>query len=143
MGLHSLVSELRMRMRRGRINPLLVRGRGRRLVLHTSFRDRAKVIRTRAWMGHLVKQADDMLFLPTAWACETRFPSETGILGFRGSVLPITSGTGSDIVYSSTPQCGSWACETGLPSETGVRVRGTSISPKVLHMRLLLHRQAR
>ena len=40
---------LRMLVRRGRISLLLVRGRGRRFLLHTSFRTRAK-------MEHLVKQ---------------------------------------------------------------------------------------
>ena len=48
-----------------------------------------------------------MLFLSTAWAYERRLPPETEILGFQSSVLLVTSGTGSDTVYSSTPQCGS------------------------------------
>ena len=40
---------VRMLVRRGRIDLLLVRGRGRRLLLHTSFRTKARI-------GHLVKQ---------------------------------------------------------------------------------------
>ena len=44
-----------------------------------------------------------MLFLSIAWACEKGLAPESGIPRFRGSVLPVTSGTGSDIVYSSTP----------------------------------------
>ena len=41
--------EVRVLVARGRINLLLVRGRGRRLLLHTSFRTRARI-------GHLVSQ---------------------------------------------------------------------------------------
>ena len=40
---------MRVSVARGRISLLLIRGRGKRLLLHTSFR-------TRARMGHLVKQ---------------------------------------------------------------------------------------
>ena len=47
-----------------------------------------------------------MLFMSTTWACETGLPSKTRIPGFRDSVLPVTSGTGSDIIYSSTPSAG-------------------------------------
>ena len=38
---------------------------------------------------------------------EEGLPLETGIPGFRDSVVPISCGTGADTVYSSTPKYGS------------------------------------
>ena len=48
-----------------------------------------------------------MLFLLIVWTYETGLPPEARIPGFRGSALPVISGTGKDTVYSSTPQYGS------------------------------------
>ena len=39
-----------------RVNLLLVRERGRRLLLHKDFRNRAEVIRAKAKIEHLVRQ---------------------------------------------------------------------------------------
>ena len=47
-----------------------------------------------------------MLFMLIAWTYETGLPPEAGILGFRGSALPVISGIGADTMYSSTPQYG-------------------------------------
>ena len=48
---------MRVLVARGRrVNLLLVRERGRRLLLHKDFRNRAEVIRAEAKMGHLVRQ---------------------------------------------------------------------------------------
>ena len=43
-----------------------------------------------------------MLPLPAAWTHEEGLPSETGILGFWDSTVPISGRTGEDTVYSST-----------------------------------------
>ena len=43
-----------------------------------------------------------MLFMSTAWACETGLPPETGIPGFWDSTVPVSARTGEDIIYSST-----------------------------------------
>ena len=85
---------MRVLVARGRIRLLLVRGRGRRLLLHTSFRTSARI-------GHLV--AEDMLLLPTALACETGLPPKTGILGLWDSAVPVSCRTGEYTVHSSTP----------------------------------------
>ena len=87
---------MRVLVARGRISLLLVRGRGRRLLFHTSFRTRARI-------GHLVSRADDMLLLPTAWACETGLPPEIGIPGYWDSAVPVSCRTGEYTVHSSTP----------------------------------------
>ena len=58
-----------------------------------------------------------MLFLPTAWACETGLPPEIGILGFWYSTV--------------------------LVLHTVVWVRGTSFSLGVLYKYLRQHRWAR
>ena len=43
-----------------------------------------------------------MLPLPAAWTYQEGLPLETGIPGFRDSVVPVSGRTGEDIVYSST-----------------------------------------
>ena len=43
-----------------------------------------------------------MLPLSAAWTHETGLPSETGILGFWDSTVPVSSRTGEDTVRSST-----------------------------------------
>ena len=48
-----------------------------------------------------------MLFLLTAWACETGLPPETRILGFWDNTVPVSCRTEEDTVHSSTPWCGS------------------------------------
>ena len=48
-----------------------------------------------------------MLFLPTALACETGLPPETGILGFWDSIVPVSCRIGEYTVHSSTPYYGS------------------------------------
>ena len=67
---------IRVLVSRGRINLLLVRGRGRRLLLHKSFR---------------------------TWACETGLPLETGIPGLWDSAVLVSCRTGEYTVRSSTP----------------------------------------
>ena len=47
-----------------------------------------------------------MLFLPTAWACETGLSSKTGIPRFWDSVVPVSGRTGEDTICSSTPSMG-------------------------------------
>ena len=47
-----------------------------------------------------------MFPLPAAKTYEEGLPKKTGILGFRDRAVPISCGTGADIVYSSTPQYG-------------------------------------
>ena len=42
-----------------------------------------------------------MLPMPAAWTHEEGLPTETGILGFRDSTIPINSRTGEDTVRSS------------------------------------------
>ena len=90
---------MRVLVARWRISLLLVRGRGRRLLLHTSFRTRARI-------GHLVSQDRGRLLLPTAWACETGLPLETGIPGHWDSAVLVSCRAGECIVYSSTPYYG-------------------------------------
>ena len=48
-----------------------------------------------------------MLLLPTAWACETGLPPETGIQGYWDSAILVSCRTGEYIVHSSTPWYGS------------------------------------
>ena len=43
-----------------------------------------------------------MLPLSAAWTHEEGLPLETGIPGFRDSIVPISGRTGEDTVYSST-----------------------------------------
>ena len=56
----------------------------------------------RGW-GIYSGKADDMLFLPTSWACETRLPPRTGIPGFWDNTVPVRCRTGEYTVHSSTP----------------------------------------
>ena len=70
-----------------------------------------------------------MLLLPTAWACETGLPPETGIPGHWDSAVPVSCRAGESIVCSSTPWYGSEEpvsvsgcytsifCSTGGPEE--------------------------
>ena len=44
-----------------------------------------------------------MFPLPTAWTYETGLPPKARIPEFRDSAIPVISGTGAKIVYSSTP----------------------------------------
>ena len=48
-----------------------------------------------------------MLLLPTAWACETGLPPETGIPGCWDSAVPVSCRIGEYTVHSSTPWYGS------------------------------------
>ena len=69
-----------------------------------------------------------MLLLLSTWTYEAGLPSEARIPGFLGR-------------NSHNHQ---WDMHRhSLFLLTPVRARGTSISPKVLHMHLLLHKQAR
>ena len=45
--------------------------------------------------------------MPTAWACETGLPPETGILGHWDNVVPVSCRAGQSTVHSSTPWYGS------------------------------------
>ena len=67
-----------------------------------------------------------MFPLPSARTCETRLPTEVGIPGIWDTVVLVINGTGTNTLCS-----------------TPMRVRGTSLSPRVLHRSLLLHRQAK
>ena len=58
---------------------LPTRERSRRLLFRTDLKNRAKVIKTMARMGHLVRRADDMLFMLIAWTLSTGLPTEAGI----------------------------------------------------------------
>ena len=44
-----------------------------------------------------------MLLMPTAWACETGLPPETGILGYWDSAIPVSCRTRDYTIHSSTP----------------------------------------
>ena len=48
-----------------------------------------------------------MLLLPSAWAHETGFSIEAGIPELCYIMVPISSGTCADAIYSSLPQHGS------------------------------------
>ena len=48
-----------------------------------------------------------MLLLPTAWACETGLPPETGIPGHWDSAVPVSCRAGESTIHSSTPWYGS------------------------------------
>ena len=67
--------------------------KSRRLLFRTDLKDRAKVIRTKARMGHLVRRVDDMLFLPTAWTLSTGLPTKAGIPSLWGTLVSIISET--------------------------------------------------
>ena len=65
-----------------------------------------------------------MLFMPTAWACETGLPLDIGIPGFWDSTVPVSGRTDEDTVYSSTARYRSEepvsvsGCYTSTPSNT-------------------------
>ena len=48
--------------------------------------------------------ADGVLPLSAAWTHEKGLPQETGIPGFRGSTVPVSSRTGEDTIRSSIAQ---------------------------------------
>ena len=52
-------------------------------------------------------RGDDMLLLPSAWTYEAGLPTEAWIPRFWAGAVLVISGTGTDTVYSSTPQYGS------------------------------------
>ena len=115
-------------MRGGRINLLLVRGKGRRLLLLEGFRKEAATIRAKVRSRLLMRQ--DRRFVISAFS-----------LGIWGRIAP----RGKDPKVSG--QCSprhQWDRHGhSLFLHPLVRVKETSISPKVLHKHLPLHRQAR
>ena len=58
-------------------------------------------------LGTEPTRADDMLLLPSAWTYEAGLPTEAWIPGFWAGAILVISRTGSNIVYSFTPQYGS------------------------------------
>ena len=69
-----------------------------------------------------------MFPLPSTQTCEAGLLPEVKIPGFQYSAVPVISGMCTDTVCSFTPL---------------VRVRGTNISPRVLHKHFFLHIQAK
>ena len=84
-----------------RVSLLLVRERSRGLLVHEG--SRAAAIRPRDRSGCWSGWADGVLPLPAARTYEEGLPTETGIPGFWDSVVPDSSRTREDIIYSSIP----------------------------------------
>ena len=65
-----------------------------------------RLSRPRPDQGFQSIRIDDMFPLLSARTCETRLPTEAGILGIRHTVVPIISEIGANIVCLSLPQHG-------------------------------------
>ena len=97
------VSELRILVRGGRISLLLVRERAEGLCFARISGTGPRLSRPRPRWGIWSDRISDMLFMSKAMTYEMRLPSEAEIPRFRGSALPVISGTGADTMYFSTP----------------------------------------
>ena len=93
----------------------LARERGKGLLLHEGFRDKAAAIRLRPrsvilrWetlQGSYPARAESMFPVPPAWALETGFPSEAGIPELWDTIVLIIRGICTDAVCSSLPRYG-------------------------------------
>ena len=71
-----------------------------------------------------------MLLLPSAWTHEEGLPAEAGIPGFCADTVPVISGTGTDLVCSFSPWCGSE--EPFLVVECYANTSGGTDGPKGL-----------
>ena len=60
----------------------------------------------RPYQGFQSVRTDDMLFLPSSWTYEARFPSEARIPGFKDIAVLVISRISTDTVCSFSPQCG-------------------------------------
>ena len=92
--------------RRWRISLLLARGISRGLLFIRISGTRPRLLGVRPSRGILPDGVDDMLSLPPAWTHETRLPIEVGIPELWDTLVPIISGTCTDIVCLSLPQHG-------------------------------------
>ena len=92
-------------VRRGRINLLLVREKGRRLLLLECLRDEALASRAKVRPGSA--KADDMLLLPSALTYEAGLPLKARIPGFRAGAVLVINRIGADTVCSFSPRYGS------------------------------------
>ena len=96
---------MRVLVARGRrVSLLLVRGRSRGLLIHVG--SKAAILWARDNQGCQSGWEDGVLPLPAAQTYKEGLPPKTGIPGFRDSVVPVSSGTGEDTVYSSHPSTG-------------------------------------
>ena len=95
---------MRVLVARGRrINLLLAWDKGRRLLSHEDFKDRARLSRPRPDQGFQSVRTDDMFPFPSAQTCEVGLPSEARIPRFWDNVVLVISGIGTDTVCSFSP----------------------------------------
>ena len=85
-----------------RVSLLLVRERSRGLLVHVG--SKARLSGPGTDQGCRSGWADGVLSLQAARTHEEGLPPETRILRFRDSAVPVSGGTGEDIVHSFTPQ---------------------------------------